>query len=100
MPRDLLFLTLAFDCLKKKKQKRRNMEDCWEEQESSQLVCGGNLLINHMYAACFNRKRPRHEQEIINVLHQPAVIKCIILSPPIMQTRLEVEMRGNSAFRS
>lgn len=31
MPCDLLFLTLALDYLKKK-QKRKKVEDCWEEQ--------------------------------------------------------------------
>lgn len=60
----------------------------------------GNMAINHIYTACFNRKRPCHEQGIINVLHHSAVIKCVILSPPIRQTRLEVEMSGNSAFES
>lgn len=60
------------------------------------------MSINHIYTVCLNRKRPRHEQGIINVLHPSAgsVVKCVISSPPITQTRLEVEMRGNSACAS
>lgn len=105
---DLLFLTLALDYLAKKT----------EEEEGGRLLGGarkltaggmedslwkgGNMAINHIYTACFNRKRPRHEQGVVNVLHQPTVKKkkSVILFPPIRQTRLEVEMIANSAFES
>lgn len=60
---------------------------------------GGNVAVNHSCPqAVFNRKRPRNERAIINVLHQFAVIKCVILSPPMRQMRLEVEVSGNSTF--
>lgn len=56
------------------------------------------MAVNHIYAVCFNRKRPLHEQGVVNVLHRPTVTKCVILSLPIRQTRSEVEMSSTSAF--
>lgn len=47
-------------------------------QEWKNLWKGGHMAINHTYTACFNGKRPRHEEGIINFLHRSAVIKCII----------------------
>lgn len=56
------------------------------------------MAINHIYAACFNRKRPLHEQGVVNVLHRPTGTKWVILSLPVRQTRSEVEMSSTSAF--
>lgn len=53
---------------------------------------------SQLYAACLNRKRPRVFGGIIKARRQSAVIKRVILSPPIRQTRAEEQTRGNSTF--
>lgn len=72
----------------------------WGGGMEDDLWKGGNTAVNHSYTQPVLTKKASHVRGIIKTHRQSAVIKSVILSPPIRQTRVEVETRGNSTFES